>query len=91
MAIPMFHVTNPSGHSEFSVSCMDTTEFETLVAIGSSTVCSRMIDRPQFPYLGLIHRGKSLQLFAFVSCTGWVLLVGLEHGSFDADEVCTYT
>ena len=88
MAIPMFYVTNPKGVSEYFLTSLEDGQCESLAAIGLSTVSSRMTDRPQFPYLGLIHRSKSVQLYAFVSCTGWILLVGLEYGSFDADEVC---
>ena len=55
--------------------------------IGLSTIASRMNEKHLYPYYGLIHRSQGIQLYAFLSCTGWILLVGLEYGAFDADEV----
>jgi hypothetical protein len=57
-----------------------------------STVASRFIRRRAESNLltiliGLIHSTQSLQVFGFISCTGWVIIVAIEPGPYDSEEV----
>lgn len=88
MPIPLFHVLCPKGETAYSVAGLSSQQMAALIPVCLSGIAARFSEKPSFPYLGLIYRSDSIQVYAFISCTGWTLLIGLDCGSFDADEVC---
>jgi hypothetical protein len=87
MQIPFYCVFSPNGAQEYMVSSLIAPESESLLVTGISAVTNKILDQPTSPYLGLVHRSASIQLYAYMSSTGWVLMLGLEQGPYDSDEV----
>jgi len=87
MRIPLCVVFGPDGARQFTFTELGEVETESLLKTGVSSISNKLLDIPSSAYLGLMHRSVSLQLFGHVSCTGWAILIGLEHGPFDGSEV----
>ena len=87
MQIPFYCVFAPDGTQHFKSSTLTPHETESLLTTGISAVTNKMLDQPTSPYLGLVHRSASIQLYAYLSSTGWLLMLGLEQGPYDSEEV----
>jgi len=87
MRIPLCFIFGPDGRREFSFCAISESESESILTTAVSSVSNRLLDVPKSVYLGLIHRTVNIQLFGYISCTGWVMIIGLEHGLFDGNEV----
>lgn len=87
MQIPFCSIFEPNGSKPYTRSLLSTQETDSLIATSIGAIANKILDKPQSPYLGLIHRSVNLQVFGFASCTGWVVIVGLEHGPYDSDDV----
>ena len=77
----------PDGSTQFLRSTLSPDEAESSLTTGISAVTNKLLDVPSTSFLGLIHRSVGIQLYAFISCTGWLLLIGLEPGPYDSDEI----
>ena len=87
MQIPFCSIFAPHGLREYITSTLTSHEAESLLTTCISAVTNKLLDVPQSPFLGLIHHSVNIQVFAFVSCTGWVIFLGLEQGPYDSNEV----
>lgn len=87
MQISLIAFFAPDGTRQFISTHLSESESESLVITGVSAIANKMLDLPKSPFLGLIHRSAHIQLYAFCSCTGWVLMLGLEPGPYDSDEI----
>ncbi len=87
MQISLIAFFGPDGSREYVTSTLSNDEWESLITTGVSSIANKLLDQPGSPLLGLIHRSVNVQLYAFVSCTGWVLMIGLEPGPYDSDQV----
>jgi hypothetical protein len=87
MQISLVAFFAPDGARQFTSTQLSESESESLVITGVSAIANKMLDIPKSPFLGLVHRSVHIQLYAFCSCTGWVLILGLEPGPYDSDEI----
>jgi hypothetical protein len=87
MQISFITVYGPEGSKEFCRSSLSIEQAESLVTTAISAVTNKLLDVPSSSFLGLLHRSAGIQLYAYVSSTGWLLLIGLESGPYDSDEI----
>ena len=87
MQISFITIFGPDGSKQFQRSSLNNEEIESSLATAISSVTNKLLDVPSSSFLGLIHRSAGIQIYAFISCTGWLLLVGLEPGPYDSDEI----
>lgn len=87
MQIPLFSVYNPTGENEYLLTTLDHVTCEKIQAearLGTAQVIANPIVSP---FLGLTFRSHDIQVFSYISCTGWLILVGFENGPFNGLEV----
>ena len=77
----------PTGSEQYRRSSLSAEEEDSALTAALSAVTNKLLDGPTSAFLGLIHRSAGIQLYAFISCTGWLLLIGLEPGPYDSDEI----
>jgi hypothetical protein len=87
MQIPLLAFFGPDGSRQSIRSSLNNDETESILTTGISAVTNKLLDSPTSAFLGIVHRSMGIQLYAYISCTGWMLLLGLEPGPYDSDEV----
>lgn len=87
MRIYLCAIFAPSGSRDFTFSEIPETEADSILETAVSSISNLLLDTPSSAHLGLIHRSVSIQLYGYVSCTGWIVILGLEHGPFDSADI----
>ena len=90
MQIPVFSVYSPSGENEYLFTTLSDSQCNLILKDAKSGLKQKVTDNLVSPFLGLTFRSQDIQIFSFVSCTGWLLIVGFENGPFNGSEVCYY-
>ena len=87
MQIPLFSIQNPEGKTEYQMSLLDESSKRQAMEVSSAAAQEKVMNNPTSPFLGVVYRNQYIQVFGLFSCTGWTLLVGLENGPYNGDEV----
>ncbi len=87
MQIPLLAFFGPDGSRQSIKSSLHEEETESILTTGISAITNKLLDSPTAAFLGIVHRSMGIQLYAYISCTGWTILLGLEPGPYDSDEV----
>ena len=90
MQIPLCAFYAPDGSQQYLLSHLDVSERDTVLNHSFNAILDKLYGKPTSAYLGVVYRSSAIQIFAFFSCTGWTMVVGLENGPFDGDEVRFY-
>jgi hypothetical protein len=77
----------PDGSKQYWKSELSSSETESLFTTGISAVTNVLLDIPKSSFLGVIHRSMGVHLYAFISTTGWLYMLGLQPGPYDSDEI----
>jgi hypothetical protein len=87
MQIPVFSVYSPSGENEYLFTTLSDSHCNLILNDAKAGLKQKVTDNLVSPFLGLTFRSQDVQIFSFVSCTGWLLIVGFENGPFNGTEV----
>lgn len=87
MRIPLTAFFGPDGSRQSIASILGTDETESILTTGISAITNKLLDSPSSSFLGNIHQSMGIQMYAYISCTGWLILIGLEPGPYDTTEI----
>ena len=87
MQIPLFSVYSPSGENEYLLTTLNDTVCNALLGEAKRGAAELIGANLVSPFQGLTFRSQEVQVFSYISCTGWLLLVGFENGPFNGTEV----
>ena len=87
MQIPLFSVYSPSGKNEYLLSLLSDDQTSKILSEAKDSAHQKISTGLVSPFVGLTFRSHDIQVFTFLSCTGWMLLVGFENGPFNGVEV----
>ena len=88
MQIPLFSVYSSSGENQYLLTTLSDSVCASVLSDARQGTSQRIGETIVSPFLGLTFRSQDIQVFSYISCTGWVLLAGFENGQFNGGEVC---
>jgi hypothetical protein len=87
MQIPLCVVFAPDGSREYLQSSLSDGETDSLISSTMDTLRARTNSYPNSPFMGILHRHSSVQVFGFVSSSRWTIILGVENGPFEGNDV----